>query len=130
MDARQGRILTDEGAHVILDIHFKHMESSDSLRAYATEKSEKLKKYFDGKIHVTWTFDKEHGEFISHCHIVGSHLDFFGEGHANDAYATVDSAITKLEKQLKKHKEIITNHKGATAPAMSMAPPLMEDTEE
>lgn len=116
---------------MILDIHFKHMESSDSLRDYATEKSGKLKKYFDGKIHVTWTFDKEHGEFISHCHVVGSHLDFFGEGHADDAYATVDSAVTKLEKQLKKHKEIITQHKGASpATSLTMAPPAMEESED
>ncbi|MBC7386128.1 MAG: ribosome-associated translation inhibitor RaiA [Cryobacterium sp.] len=97
---------------MIVDVKFKHMESSPSLRTYAEEKSEKLSKYFDGKMHLTWTFDKEHGEFISHCHLVGSHLDLFGEGRAEEAYATVDVAISKLEKQIRKHKEVITNHKG------------------
>lgn len=96
---------------MIVDIHFKHMDTSESLRAYATEKSEKLKKYFEGKVHVTWSFTKEHGEFISHCHTVGSHIDLFGEGRADEAYATVDMAVTRLEKQLKKHKEIVTDHK-------------------
>lgn len=97
---------------MILDIHFKHMESSDSLRDYATEKSEKLKKYLDGNVHVTWTFDKEHGEFIAHCHLVGNHIDFFGEGRSTEAYATVDVALAKLQKQIRKHKEILTEHKG------------------
>ncbi|MBS1964038.1 MAG: ribosome-associated translation inhibitor RaiA [Bdellovibrionales bacterium] len=97
---------------MIVDIHFKHMDTSDSLRDYAQDKSEKLKKYFDGKVHVTWNFSKEHGEFISHCHAVGSHIDLFGEGRADEAYATVDMAITRIEKQLKKHKEIVTDHKG------------------
>jgi putative sigma-54 modulation protein len=96
---------------VIVDIHFKHMDASDSLRDYATDKSEKLKKYFDGKVHVTWNFMKEHGEFVSHCHAVGSHIDLFGEGQADEAYAAVDMAIARLEKQLKKHKEIVTDHK-------------------
>jgi putative sigma-54 modulation protein len=95
-----------------LDIHFKHMDASDSLRDYATEKSEKLKKYLEGKIHLTWTFDKEHGEFITHCHLIASHIEIFGEGRANDAYATVDMTVSKLEKQIKRHKEIITSHKG------------------
>lgn len=95
---------------MIVDIHFKHMDSSESLREYATEKSLKLKKYLDGKVHITWTFDREHGEFISHCHAVGSHLDIFGEGRSEEAYSTVDMAVAKLEKQLRRHKEIITNH--------------------
>jgi putative sigma-54 modulation protein len=96
---------------MIVDFHFKHMDSSDTLRNHATEKSERLKKYFEGKVHVTWNLSKEHGEFISHCHVVGSHIDLFGEGQADEAYAAVDMAVTRIEKQLKKHKEIVTDHK-------------------
>ncbi len=114
---------------MIIDIHFKHMDSSDSLRDYATDKSEKLKKYFEGKVHVTWTFDKEHGEFIAHCHVVGSHIDLFGEGHANDAYSTVDSAVHKLEKQLRKHKEIVTDHKAEKATVEAAVEPVVESEE-
>lgn len=95
---------------MIVEIHFKQMDASDSLREYASDKSEKLKKYIDGNVHVTWSFTREHGEFISHCHVVGSHIDLFGEGRADEAYATVDMAVTRLEKQLKKHKEIVTDH--------------------
>ena len=98
---------------MIVDIQFKHMDASDSLRDYATEKSGKLKKYFDGKVHVTWNFAREHGEFVSHCHAVGSHLDLFGEARADEAYATVDMALSRLEKQIKKQKEIVTGHKSA-----------------
>lgn len=93
---------------MVFQFSFKHMESSDSLRKYAEEKCEKLMKFFEGKIHLTWTFEKEHGEFIAHCHLLGNHMDFFGEGKANEAYATVDLAIAKIEKQVKKHKEIVT----------------------
>jgi putative sigma-54 modulation protein len=93
-----------------IDVHFKQMEASDSLRDYTSEKSEKLKKYFDGKVHATWNFRKEHGEFISHCHVLGNHIDLFGEGIAEEAYATVDLAIAKIEKQLRRHKELVKDH--------------------
>ena len=108
---------------MIVDVHFKHMDSSDSLRDYATDKSEKFKKYLDGKLHITWNFSREHGDFVAHCHIVGNHIDMFGEGDADDAYATVDMAISRLEKQLKKHKDIVTDHH-------STMPPVREDSSE
>ena len=94
-----------------LQVSFKHMESSDALREYVEEKASKFKKYFDGKVHVTWTVGKEHGEFTSHCHLLGNHIDFFGEGSATDAFASVDLAIDKIDRKLKKHKEVVTNHK-------------------
>jgi len=93
---------------MIFQFSFKHMEPSDSLRRYAEEKSAKLSRYFEGKIHLTWTFEREHGEFIAHCHLLGNHMDYFGEGRADEAYATVDLTVMKLEKQVKKHKEILT----------------------
>jgi len=89
---------------------FKNIDSSDSLKTYAEEKAERFKKYFDGNVELTWTFDKQHGEFVSHCHLIGNRMDYFGEGQATDAYATVDLALTRLEKQIKKHKEIVTDH--------------------
>lgn len=95
---------------MIIEVKFKHVDHSDALEAYVNEKTDKLKKYFDGKVHVVWNFGKEHGEFTAHCHVTGSHLDLFGESAADDIYATVDLAIGKVEKQLRRHKEIITDH--------------------
>jgi len=96
---------------MIVDVSFKHMDPSDALRDYMKEKSEKLKKFFDGKVHLTWNFTKEHEEFIAHCHLVGNHMDYFGEARATEAYASVDQTIHRIEKQIQKHKEIITGHR-------------------
>ena len=95
---------------MVLNLSFKNIDSSPALKTYTTEKSEKLKKYFHGQIHVTWTFSIESQDRIAHCHLVGNHMDYFGEAAAQDLYASVDLAIDKIERQLRKHKEIVKDH--------------------
>lgn len=94
---------------MIINMSFKHMDSSDAIREYATEKTEKLKKYFDGKIHVTWAFSVEKLDKIAHCHLVGNHMDYFGESAKPTLQESIDDSLDKIEKQLRKHKEIVKN---------------------
>lgn len=93
-----------------IDFAFQHMTPSDSLREYASEKSEKLKKYFQGRIHVKWNMAIEKIDKIARCHLVGNNMDFVGETKDEDFKAAIDLTIDKIEKQLKKHKEIIKDH--------------------
>ncbi|MCM2276511.1 MAG: ribosome-associated translation inhibitor RaiA [Oligoflexia bacterium] len=93
-----------------LNISFKHMDTSDALRTYTQEKSERLKKYFNGRISVTWNFSIENMEKVAHCHLVGNNMDYFGEAATGDFHASIDSTLDKIEKQLRKHKEIVKDH--------------------
>src|SRR4051812_44161480 len=99
-----------EALRMVLNISFKHMDASDALKAYVAEKSEKLAKYFRGKITVTWNFTIEKQNRVAHCHLLGNNMDYFGEAATEDLYASVDVAVEKIEKQLRKHKEIVRNH--------------------
>ncbi|MBY0471329.1 ribosome-associated translation inhibitor RaiA [bacterium] len=93
-----------------LNMSFKHLEPTESIKAYTSDKSEKLSKYFRGKISVTWNFAVEKQSQIAHVHLVGNHMDYFGEAESSDLYASIDLAIDKVEKQLRKHKEIVKDH--------------------
>ena len=86
------------------------MEPSESLKLFIEEKSLTLKKYFNGKISLTWNLSIERLERIAHCHLVGNNMDFFGEASTEDFKASIDQAADKIEKQLRKHKEIVKNH--------------------
>jgi putative sigma-54 modulation protein len=97
---------------MIINFSFKQMTPSDSVRDYANDKSDKLTKYFEGKIHVTWTFSDEKAGQIAHCHLLGNHMDYFGETSAESFFAAVDQTIEKIEKQIRKHKEKLTSHTG------------------
>ena len=76
-----------------LTVSFKHMETSDSLREYVTEKCEKLQKYFHGKISVHWTLSHEKLDKIAHCHLVGNSMDFFGEDTTGDFRASIENTL-------------------------------------
>ena len=95
---------------MVINMSFKHMNTSDSIREYAHEKTEKLKIYFDGKIHVTWTFNLEKTEYIAHCHLLGNRMDYFGEARCATLQESIDDSLEKIEKQIRKHKEIVKDH--------------------
>lgn len=93
-----------------IQISFKNLDSSDRVKAHTEEQSERLKKYFQGKISLTWNFSRERENHIAHCHLVGNGMNYFGESESIDFFAAIDQCIEKIEKQLRKHKEIVTDH--------------------
>ena len=86
------------------------MDTSQALQVYTKEKSEKLKKYFNGRISVTWNFSVEKLTKVAHCRLVGNNMDYFGEAATDDLHSSVDHVVEKIEKQLRKHKEIVKDH--------------------
>ncbi len=94
---------------MIVNMSFRHMDTTEALKAFTLEKSEKLQKYFDGKIHLVWNFAVEHQDHIAHCHVTGNNMDYFGEAVTGDLYASIEQAVDKIERQIRKHKEIVKN---------------------
>ena len=93
-----------------LNISFKQMDPSDSLKTFIEEKSDALKKYFRGNISASFNLTIEKQNKVVHCHVVGNNMDYFGQGDTGDFKASVDLALAKIEKQLRKHKEMVKNH--------------------
>ena len=94
-----------------LDMVFKGIDSGNETKTFVQHKTEKLKKYFDGKFHARWNFSKQNDSCIAHLHVTGKpHMDIFGEAEHENLYSAIEEAVDKLEKQLKKHKEIIKDH--------------------
>jgi len=93
-----------------LNVSFKNMDSSPSLRTFIEEKSQTLTKYFDGRIHVTWHLTIEKQNRVAHCHMVGNNMDYFGEASTEDFMASIEEALDKIERQVRKHKEIVKDH--------------------
>ncbi len=91
-------------------ISFKNMDSSETLKVFIEEKARALLKYFEGKTSITWVISLEKLNCIAHCHLVGNNMDYFGEGITEDFKASIDVALHKLETQIRKHKEKVTNH--------------------
>lgn len=96
-------------------VTFRHMEASDPLRAYAEEKLERVKKYIDEPIdaQVVMSVEKKirHRAEVA---LVAKGITIKGSEETNDMYAAVDAVVDKIERQLKRYKEKIKNHKPAS----------------
>ncbi len=91
----------------------KHIEITEPIRAYATEKANKLTKYFDQIRSVEVLADKSsnnHFEIEMIVH-VGHHDPFIAHATGEDLYATIDQTQDKLERQLTDHKQKVKNHR-------------------
>ena len=52
----------------------------------------------------------EKEERVAHCHLVGNNMNYFGEASTEDLRTSIDQALEKIEKQIKKHHDIVTSH--------------------
>lgn len=99
-------------------IEERHMEQSDPLREYAISKAEGLQKFFDGIISVEITMDveKERRLVKVFAHLINKKIAK-ASAESDDMYVSIDSAMDKLERQLKKYNEKLKDkHKGEIDP--------------
>ncbi len=87
-----------------------HVELTDSLRNYVNEKMQKLERHFDkvSNSHVILSVEKDTHKAEATVHMKNN--DIFAVAEESDMYASIDSLVDKLDRQVKKHKEKITNH--------------------
>lgn len=83
----------------------RNIEVTEPIRVHAEEKLEKFDKYFQSDIeaHVTFSVQKRNQTVEITIHLKEGTF-FRVEESTNDMYASIDLAIDKLAKQMKKHK--------------------------
>jgi len=93
-------------------ITFRQMDTSESLKAYAREKVERVNKYLDraGAAHVVLSLERH----LHHADITLHSGPFVlrGREKSEDMYASLDLAMDKIERQLLRYKEKLKNHHG------------------
>jgi putative sigma-54 modulation protein len=87
-----------------------HVDLTDPLREYVNTKMERLERHFDivQDIHVILTVEKLRHKAEATLHVTGGNL--FADSVQEDMYAAIDALTDKLDRQVKKHKEKMTDH--------------------
>ena len=87
-----------------------HVEITDSLRDYVNEKMGRLEKHFDkvSNTHVILSVENVRQKAEATVNMSGNNI--FAESTEEDMYASIDSLVDKLDRQVKKHKEKLKNH--------------------
>jgi putative sigma-54 modulation protein len=95
-----------------VNVTFRHMESSEPVRNYVEEKLPKVKKYIDEPVEAQVVLSVE--KKIRHKAevILGAKgITIKASEETTDMYAAIDGVLDKLERQLKRYKDKIKNHK-------------------
>ncbi|MFZ5843510.1 MAG: ribosome hibernation promoting factor [Pseudomonadota bacterium] len=87
-----------------------HVEITDALRSFVNEKFEKLTRHFDhiNNVHVILSVEKLRQKAEAKLNVNGGEL--FADCEDGDMYAAIDMLIDKLDRQVKKHKEMLRGH--------------------
>lgn len=95
-----------------VNITFRHLEATDNIKNHVREKLKKLEKYLIKPIdaHVILSVPNSLRQI---CEITVTEGDFqaVAKEETETLYASIDQTVHKIERQLKKHKEIVKEHK-------------------
>ncbi|MDH5369159.1 MAG: ribosome-associated translation inhibitor RaiA [Gammaproteobacteria bacterium] len=110
-----------------LNITGHHIEVTDSLKAYVTEKLERLEKHFDhvNNVHVILSVEKQRQKSEATVNVNGATL--FADSTEEDMYAAIDSMTDKLDRQIKKHKEKLKDHHQSEGNQIKHQQPVVEE---
>jgi putative sigma-54 modulation protein len=93
-----------------LSVSGHHVDLTPALRNYVGTKLAKLERHFDNMtdVHCVLTVEKLFHKAEATVHLTGGtiHADSIEE----DMYAAIDMLVDKLDRQVKKHKEKVTDH--------------------
>lgn len=95
-----------------LRVSGKNVDIGESLRKHAEQRvGEALDKYFTGSFKGHATVEKEGIGFRTECALhLGTGITVQAVGSAQDPYLSVDQAIDRIEKQLRRYKRRLREH--------------------
>ncbi len=88
-----------------------HLDITPAIRAYVVEKLERVNRHFDQVIdvNVVLSVDKLQQKVEANVHLRGREIR--AEAVDADMYAAIDALADKLNRQVQKHKEKISDHR-------------------
>jgi putative sigma-54 modulation protein len=100
---------------VQINISARHGELSAATQEKISEKVQRLPKFFDRLTAIQVTVDLEHRDKPGvELRVKAEHADdFIAFDTDENLLAALDSVLHKVEKQLRKHKEKVTEHRVA-----------------
>jgi putative sigma-54 modulation protein len=95
-----------------IEISGQNVEVTQALRAYVTEKLERVQRHFDHltSIHVVLRLERVQHFAEGTIHVGGRTQPIHADADAEDMYAAIDLLIDKLDRQVRRHKDKIKDH--------------------
>lgn len=88
-----------------LSVTFRHMDPTESLKAYAKERMERVRKYLPDPIacHVVMSTERHHHRIDVNFQLHNG-MAIAGHETTENMYSSIDLCIAKIERQVRKYK--------------------------
>jgi putative sigma-54 modulation protein len=106
-----------------LSTTFRHMEASQAVREYAEEKLDKIRKYFTRQLvgaHAVFSVERNHNHTAEFSLTLPTGLAVQARETTEDMYSSIDLAVARIERQVRKWKDKIRDHKPHGDPGYSV----------
>ena len=90
-------------------VTFKNIDSSENLRSYVADKLDRFDKYLYNPAEASVVLSVEKFRHIAEINIKGDRLNINGKEETEDMYSAIDMVLDKLEAQIKKSKEKLSD---------------------
>jgi putative sigma-54 modulation protein len=102
-----------------LSTTFRHMDASQAVREYAAEKLDKIKKYFNKdpiSAHAVFAVERGFNHVADINITLPNGIVINAKEVTEDMYSSIDLAAARIERQVRKWKEKIRDHKPHSGP--------------
>jgi len=96
-------------------VTFINLEPSETLKAYASEKLDRLDRYVDNPAKANIVLTVEKFRHIADISISADGFVVNGHEETGDMYSAIDMALDKIEKQIIKNKKKYKKHRATAA---------------
>lgn len=87
------------------------VDVTEALKGYVKEKFSRLERHFDKIIAAHFTFHLEKLDHIAESTLLVAKTEIHAKASSSDMYAAIDALVDKLDRQLMKHKEKLSEHR-------------------
>ena len=93
-----------------INLSGQHFEITRALKNHITTKFERVERHFDRltKVHIVLSIEKQRQKAEANIHVAGA--DLHAEHTGEDMYAAIDAMMGKLDSQIRKHKDKLSEH--------------------
>lgn len=113
-----------------VSVTFRNTEGEEWYKQYVEERLQKLKKYLDQPMEAHVVLSVEKFRNVTEINLLDNGLTVNAKEEAKEMQLSIDNAVEKIERQLKKHREKIRDHKTGGNKTGDLAESPLDETED